>query len=57
MKEIELIQIADFTFTITTLTDWYEYYYDEQLPSWSLDCHSRCFNVSMEEIAKVIKIV
>lgn len=47
MKEIELIQIDDFTFTISTLTDWYGYYYDEKLPSWGVDCLSKCYNISM----------
>jgi hypothetical protein len=57
MKEIEIVQLTNFAYTISTISSWYEYYYDEYIPNWGVDCLIKYYNIRMEEVAKVLKIV
>lgn len=53
-KEIDILRLTNFAFTISNATDWYEYYYDDDFPLWGLDCYSKCFN-NMEDVARAVR--
>lgn len=53
-KEIDIVRLTNFAFTISNATDWYEYYYDDAFPSWGIDCYTKWYT-NMEDIAKAVR--
>lgn len=53
-KEIDMLRLTSFAFTISNATDWYEYYYDEKFPSWGIDCYAKWYN-NMEHVARAVR--
>lgn len=53
-REIDMLRLTDFAFTISNATNWYEYYYDERFPSWGIDCYTKWYG-SMEDVARVVR--
>lgn len=46
--------MTNFAFEISSISNWFEYYYTAPLPRWLNDCYLKCYN-NMETVAKVVR--